>query len=116
MAVASGILISVTSVMSGPAEVLYTTPLSVIPDRLPTVPPTVAVVSPILEASEVSMVEVTSNVKVAVEVPPPLDAVTVEVVEGLKAVGVPEMAPVAVLKERPAGSAGEFEKLEIFRI
>ena len=89
-----------------PAVVLYTTPLSVIPEKVPTVPPPVAVVSPMDVTSAVSSEELTASEKVVVEVPPPLEALTVYIFAALNAVGVPLMAPVEVLKERPAGREG----------
>ena len=48
----------------------------------------------------------TSMVMVAVSLPPVLLPVTVYVDEAVMAVGVPEMAPVAVSKDNPAGSDG----------
>jgi len=48
-------------------------------------------------------------VTVVVALPPVLVAETVYVVEDVMAVGVPEIAPVEVLKERPAGSVGEID-------
>jgi len=47
---------------------------------------------------------------VAVALPPVLVAVTVYEVEDEVAVGVPEIAPVDVEKERPAGSVGEIDQ------
>ena len=47
---------------------------------------------------------------VAVSLPPLLLAVTVNGVEGVRVVGVPEIAPVSVEKERPAGSAGAIDQ------
>ena len=52
----------------------------------------------------------TMIVTVAVALPPELDAVTVYVVTLAVAVGVPEIAPVEVEKERPAGTAGEIDQ------
>ena len=51
----------------------------------------------------------TVMVTVAVELPPVLLAVTVYCVEDEMAVGVPEIAPLVVEKERPAGSVGEID-------
>lgn len=48
----------------------------------------------------------TRMVTVAVELPPELVAVTVYVVELLTAVGVPEIAPVELSNDNPAGRAG----------
>jgi len=47
---------------------------------------------------------------VAVALPPVLVAVTVYEVEDEVDVGVPEIAPVEVEKERPAGSVGEIDQ------
>ena len=47
---------------------------------------------------------------VAVALPPVLVAVTVYEVEDEVDVGVPEIAPVDVEKERPAGSVGEIDQ------
>ncbi len=47
----------------------------------------------------------TSNVAL----PPAFVAVTVYVAASLVAFGVPDITPVAVLKLRPAGNAGEIE-------
>lgn len=47
---------------------------------------------------------------VAVALPPVLVAVTVYEVEDEVAVGVPEIAPVDIEKERPAGSVGEIDQ------
>ena len=52
----------------------------------------------------------TSMVTVVVALPPVLLAVTVYVVDELTAVGVPEIAPVAVSKDRPAGSVGVIDQ------
>ena len=52
----------------------------------------------------------TSIVTVVVALPPVLLAVTVYVVDELTAVGVPEIAPVAVSKDRPAGSVGVIDQ------
>jgi len=52
----------------------------------------------------------TVMVTVAVELPPVLLAVTVNCVEEVMAVGVPEIAPLVVEKERPAGSVGEIDQ------
>ena len=51
----------------------------------------------------------TSRVNVAVVLPPALVAVTVYVVDGETAVGVPLISPVVVLKARPAGRVGEID-------
>ena len=48
-------------------------------------------------------------VTVAVSLPPVLVAVTVYVVEVLSSVGVPEMVPSVVSKERPPGKDGEMD-------
>ena len=48
-------------------------------------------------------------VTMAVALPPVLLAVTVYEVDELVVVGVPEIAPVDVEKERPAGSVGEID-------
>ena len=52
----------------------------------------------------------TVMVTVAVELPPVLLAVTVYCVEDEMAVGVPEIAPWVVEKERPAGREGESDQ------
>ena len=52
----------------------------------------------------------TVMVTVAVELPPVLLAVTVYCAEDVMAVGVPEIAPLVVEKERPAGSVGEIDQ------
>ena len=49
-------------------------------------------------------------VSVAVALPPVLVAVTVYVPEEVMAVGVPLMAPVVLLKLRPAGRDGEIDQ------
>ena len=46
-----------------------------------------------------------------VALPPVLLAVTVNVVAEVTTVGVPEMAPLEVSKERPVGSDGEIDQL-----
>jgi len=51
----------------------------------------------------------TTMVTVVVALPPVLLAVTVKVVAEVTAVGVPEMAPVDVEKERPDGSVAEID-------
>ena len=50
-------------------------------------------------------------VTVAVVLPPVLLAVTVYVVDGSRAVGVPLMVPVEVSRERPPGSEGETDHI-----
>ena len=52
----------------------------------------------------------TVMVTLAVELPPVLLAVTVYCVEDEIMVGVPEIAPVAVEKVRPAGREGEIDQ------
>ena len=52
---------------------------------------------------------VTVMVTVAVALPPVLLAVTVYVAVELIAVGVPEIVPVDVSKDKPAGNAGEMD-------
>ena len=52
----------------------------------------------------------TRIVIVVVALPPVLLAVTVYDVEVDTAVGVPEISPVEVEKERPAGTAGEIDQ------
>ena len=49
----------------------------------------------------------TSIVTIVEALPPELLAVTVYAVDGVIAVGVPEIAPVDVSSDRPTGSAGE---------
>ena len=52
----------------------------------------------------------TSMVMVVVALPPVLLAVTVYVVDELRTLGVPEIAPVAVSKDSPAGSVGVMDQ------
>ena len=52
----------------------------------------------------------TSMVMVVVALPPVLVAVTVYAVDELSVLGVPEIAPVAVSKERPAESVGVMDQ------
>lgn len=53
----------------------------------------------------------TTTVIVAVVLPPLLVAVTVYVADEVIAVGVPEITPVEVLKESPAGSDGDTDQV-----
>ena len=75
-----------------------------------------AVVSVMAEAAVVSIEELTDSVKVLDEVPLKLPVNMVYVVEGLKAVGVPETVPVAGSIASPAGSAGLIWKLDARQI
>lgn len=59
-----------------------------------------------LYAIDEGMTSLTTMVTVAVVLPPVLVAVTVYEAEVESAVGVPEIAPVEVSKDRPAGSEG----------
>ena len=59
-----------------------------------------------LYAIDEGMTSLTTMVTVAEELPPVLVAVTVYEAEGESAVGVPEIAPVEVSKDRPFGSEG----------
>ena len=52
----------------------------------------------------------TTMVIVAVALPPVLVAVTVYAAEDVIVVGVPEIVPVEVSKDRPAGSVGEIDQ------
>ena len=56
------------------------------------------------------LTSLTVMVTVAVELPPVLLAVTVYCVEDEMAVGVPEIAPLVVENERPAGREGEIDQ------
>jgi hypothetical protein len=63
-----------------------------------------------LYATEAGGASLTRIVIVVVALPPVLLAVTVYDVEEDTAVGVPEISPVEVEKERPAGTAGEIDQ------
>ena len=63
-----------------------------------------------LYATEAGGASLTRIVIVVVALPPVLLAVTVYDVEEEIAVGVPEISPVEVEKERPAGTAGEIDQ------
>ena len=56
------------------------------------------------------MTSLTTMVTVSVALPPVLVAVTVYAADEVIAVGVPEIAPVEVSKERPAGSTGVIDQ------
>ena len=60
---------------------------------------------------EEGMTSLTTTVIVAVALPPLLVAVTVYVADEVIAVGVPEITPVEVLKESPAGSDGDTDQV-----
>jgi len=91
-------------------------------DQLVTVPPltdgvAVVIAMPFvnvnglpLYATEAGDASLTRIVIVVVALPPVLLAVTVYDVEEDTAVGVPEISPVEVEKERPAGTAGEIDQ------
>ena len=60
---------------------------------------------------EEGMTSLTTTVIVAVALPPLLVAVTVYVPDEVIAVGVPEITPVEVLRESPAGSDGDTDQV-----
>jgi hypothetical protein len=65
--------------------------------------------SPPIGETRIRAVFFTDNVREHVAEPPAFVAVTVYAVDGDQVVGVPVIAPVAVLKVKPAGSAGDME-------
>ena len=88
-------------------------------DQFVTAPPlevgsTVDMVVPLINVSELDgyvtadgAISLTTMVRLAVSVPPVLVAVIVYDAEEVIAVGVPEIAPVEVSKDKPAGSDGD---------
>ena len=82
----------------------------------PVVGVTVDIVVPLINVSELGeyvtadgAISLTTMVTVAVSVPPVLVAVIVYDAEEVIAVGVPEIVPVEVSRDKPAGSVGDTE-------